>query len=108
MTPALAWTMLVISGLLDVAWAYATKRSDGMTVPGWTALSLILLAAFILLLSNAPRVLPLGSAYVVWTGIGALGSLAMGILLLGESAGAMRILFALITLTGIIGLKAAS
>jgi quaternary ammonium compound-resistance protein SugE len=108
MSPALAWTMLVASGLLDVAWAYATKRSEGMTVPGWTAASLILLAAFILLLSNALRVLPLGSAYVVWTGVGALGSLAAGILLLGEPVGAMRLMFASITLVGIIGLKAAS
>jgi quaternary ammonium compound-resistance protein SugE len=108
MSPALAWTMLVASGLLDVAWAYATKRSEGMSVPGWTAASLILLAAFILLLSNALRVLPLGSAYVVWTGIGALGSFATGILLLGEPVGAMRLLFASITLVGIIGLKAAS
>ena len=108
MSPALAWTMLVASGLLDVAWAYATKRSEGMSVPGWTAASLILLAAFILLLSNALPVLPLGSAYVVWTGIGALGSFATGILLLGEPVGAMRLLFASITLVGIIGLKAAS
>jgi quaternary ammonium compound-resistance protein SugE len=107
-SPALAWTMLVASGLLDVAWAYATKRSEGMTVPGWTAMSLILLAAFILLLSNALRVLPLGSAYVVWTGIGTLGSLATGILLLGEPVGALRLMFASITLVGIIGLKAAS
>ncbi len=106
MSTNLAWLMLVASGLIDVAWAYATKRSEGMTHPGWAILSLALLAAFIALLSAALRVLPLGTAYVVWTGIGALGSLAIGILLLGEPVAAQRIVFALITLVGIIGLKA--
>lgn len=108
MSPATAWIMLAGSGILDVAWAYATKRSDGMTQPTWAVASLILLGAFIYLLSSALRVLPLGTAYVVWTGIGALGSLALGIALLGEPITAARILFALVTLTGIAGLKVAS
>lgn len=103
-----AWTMLAVSGVLDVAWAYATKRSEGMTQPGWALLSLILLGAFILLLSSALRVLPLGTAYVVWTGIGALGSLVVGMFLLGEPVMATRILFALVTLLGIVGLKLSS
>ncbi|MET3663574.1 SMR family transporter [Caulobacter sp. 1776] len=106
MNTSLAWLMLVASGLIDVAWAYATKRSEGMTHLGWSALSLGLLAAFITLLSSALRVLPLGTAYGVWTGIGALGSLAVGIVLLGEPVAAARIVFALITLVGIVGLKA--
>ena len=103
-----AWAMLAVSGVLDIAWAYATKRSEGMTQPGWALLSLILLGAFILLLSSALRVLPLGTAYVVWTGIGALGSLVVGMFLLGEPVMATRILFALVTLLGIVGLKLSS
>lgn len=108
MNPPTAWAMLAASGILDVAWAYATKRSAGMTEPLWAAASLILLAGFICLLSSALRVLPLGTAYAVWTGIGALGSLALGITLLGEPAVATRLLFALVTLIGIIGLKLTS
>ncbi|MET0308796.1 MAG: SMR family transporter [Sphingomonas sp.] len=105
MSPATAWLMLGASGILDVAWAYATKRSEGMTQPGWAVLSLVLLVAFIFLLSSALRVLPLGTAYVVWTGIGALGSLAVGMVLLGEPMVGTRLLFALVTLLGIVGLK---
>jgi len=108
MSRDLAWTMLVGSGLIDVAWAYATKRSAGMSEPGWAILSLVLLATFISLLSAALRTLPLGVAYAVWTGIGALGSLAVGIFFLQEPVHAMRIAFALLTLAGIVGLKLTS
>jgi quaternary ammonium compound-resistance protein SugE len=100
-----AWIMLAVSGVLDVAWAYATKRSEGMTQPGWAILSLVLLGAFIFLLSSALRVLPLGTAYVVWTGIGAIGSLVLGMVLLGEPVIGTRILFALVTLVGIAGIR---
>jgi quaternary ammonium compound-resistance protein SugE len=105
MNTQLAWLQLVASGLIDVAWAYATKRSQGMSQPGWALLSLGLLAAFIILLSSALRTLPLGTAYAVWTGVGALGSLSVGILLLGEPVAAQRIIFAVVTLAGIVGLK---
>ncbi len=108
MSPGAAWIMLAVSGVLDVAWAYATKRSEGMTQPGWALLSLVLLGAFIFLLSSALRILPLGTAYVVWTGIGALGSLVVGMVLLGEPVMGTRILFALVTLLGIAGLKLSS
>lgn len=108
MSPGLAWAMLTVSGVLDVAWAYATKRSEGMTQPGWAILSLVLLGGFIFLLSSALRVLPLGAAYVVWTGIGALGSLVVGMLLLGEPVMGTRILFALVTLVGIVGIRLTS
>jgi len=108
MSQQVAWLMLVGSGLLDVAWAYATKRSAGMSQPGWAILSLALLVAFVTLLSAALRTLPLGVAYAVWTGIGALGSLAVGILVLGEPAHGVRIAFALLTLAGIVGLKLTS
>lgn len=105
MTPAIGWLLLVLSGIADVAWAYATKRADGFTDPVWSAASLVLLALFIGLLTKALQVLPLGTAYAVWTGIGAVGSLAIGIILLGESANAIRLAFAGVTILGIAGLK---
>lgn len=105
MTPAIGWTLLLLSGAADVAWAYATKRSEGFTDPVWSTVSLGLLALFIGLLTKALQVLPLGTAYAVWTGIGAVGSLAVGIMLLGESAHAIRLTFAGVTILGIAGLK---
>jgi quaternary ammonium compound-resistance protein SugE len=99
-----AWLLLFASGLLDVAWAYATKRSDGFTNL-WAVASLVLLALFIALLSKALQVLPLGTAYAVWTGIGAIGAFALGVVAFGERLDAARLLFAAVTLLGIIGLK---
>jgi quaternary ammonium compound-resistance protein SugE len=108
MTQAAGWAMLVASGLVDVAWAYATKRADGFTQPGWAALSLVLLAAFIGLLTKALQVLPLGTAYAVWTGIGAVGAMLVGITLLGEAAQPVRVVFACVTVLGVVGLKLSS
>lgn len=108
MTPPAAWALLVTSGLVDVAWAYATKRSEGFTNLPWAALSLLLLAAFIGLLAKALQVLPLGTAYAVWTGIGAVGAMAVGIVFLGEAVLPSRLLFAGVTLLGIVGLKLSS
>lgn len=108
MTPAIGWVLLVASGLIDVAWAYATKRADGFTHLGWAALSLLLLAAFIGLLGQALRVLPLGTAYAVWTGVGAVGAMTVGIVLLGEGVQPSRMLFAGVTLLGVVGLKLTS
>lgn len=102
---AMAWAMLVASGLIDVAWAYAAKRSAGFTHIGWSAISLLLLAAFIVLLTRALQVLPLGTAYLVWTGIGAVGTLALGAIMFAEPLGGPRLAFAGIVLLGIAGLK---
>jgi quaternary ammonium compound-resistance protein SugE len=88
-----------------VAWAYSVKRSNGFAEPAWVAVSFVLLALFIGLLMKALQVLPLGTAYAVWTGIGAVGSLALGILVLGESGDPLRLTFAAITILGIVGLK---
>ena len=108
MNQSLAWLLLLFSGLTDVAWAYATKRSEGFTDLWWSLASLVLLALFVTSLSKALSILPLGTAYVVWTGIGALGALLVGILLLGEGTAPGRLLFAAVTLVGILGLKATS
>ena len=91
MTPAWAWTALIAAGLLDVAWAIAVKYADGYTRPGWTLLSLGLLAAFVWLLGRSMQVLPLGTAYVVWAGIGAVGTVVLGVILFREPVTPMRL-----------------
>lgn len=107
MSPALAWTALIAAGLLDVAWAVSMKYAEGYTRLGWSILSLTLLAAFVFLLGRALEALPVGTAYAVWTGIGAAGTVAMGIVLFGETLSVARILGILLVLGGIILLKAA-
>ena len=85
-----AWTFLVLSGLADVVWAVATKYSDGFSRPGWTLVSLASLVVFVGLLTQALKVLPLGVAYAVWTGIGAAGSVVAGLMVFGEALSAGR------------------
>ena len=91
MNAGLAWGLLVLAGLLDVAWATAVKQSDGYTRHSWTLVSLLLLASFVYLLGKAVKVLPIGTAYAVWTGIGAAGVTLVGIWFFGESASPTRI-----------------
>ena len=99
MSPSVAWIALVTAGLLDVGWAIAMKYADGYTRLGWSLVSLVLLAAFVVLLGRALQVLEVGIAYTVWTGIGAAGTLIMGVLLFGEAMSAMK-------LAGIAGIAA--
>lgn len=105
MSPGLAWGFLILSGLLDVAWAISLKYAAGYTRPGWSVLSLVLLGAFVWLLGRALAVLPLGTAYAVWTGVGAVGSALLGILLFDEPATASRLGCIALIATGMIGLK---
>lgn len=105
MSPLVAWTLLVISGLLDVAWALSMKQAQGYTRPGWSVLSLVLLGLFVYLLGQTLRVLPVGTAYAVWTGIGAVGTVALGIVLFNEPVTAVRLCSIALVVTGIIGLK---
>jgi quaternary ammonium compound-resistance protein SugE len=81
MSQSIAWTLLIVSSLLDVAWAISVKYADGYTRLGWSLLSFVLLGAFIYLLGRTLEVLPVGTAYAVWTGIGAVGTTILGILL---------------------------
>ncbi|WP_394539474.1 multidrug efflux SMR transporter [Lysobacter enzymogenes] len=85
MSAGTAWIMLVAAGLIDVAWALSMKLSNGYTRPGWTAVSLVALGAFVWLLGRALTALPVGVAYAVWTGIGAAGTVLIGSVLFGES-----------------------
>lgn len=107
MSPSLAWAMLVIAGLLDVGWAIAMKYAEGYTRPGWSVASLVLLAAFVFLLGRALKVLEVGVAYSVWTGIGAAGTFLMGVVLFGESLSAMKLAGIALVLMGIVALKLA-
>src|SRR5882724_10978255 len=105
MSPPLAWIALVTAGLLDVGWAISMKYAEGYTRPGWSIVSLALLAAFVFLLGRALQVLEIGVAYTVWTGIGAVGTLSMGVLLFGETLSPMKIAGIVFVLIGIAALK---
>jgi quaternary ammonium compound-resistance protein SugE len=107
MSPGLAWTALIAAGLLDVGWSISMKLSNGYAKLGWTAASLAFLAAFVFLLGRALSALPLGTAYVVWTGVGAVGTVLGGAWLFGEAITAMRLLGIAVVVTGIILLRVA-
>lgn len=104
----MAWIALFFAGLLEIVWAFAMKQSHGFTrlVP-----SLITLGAMIAsfgLLSMAMRSLPLGTAYMIWTGIGALGAFAVGVAFLGEAISSARLAAAALILSGLVMMKLAS
>ncbi|NEU99437.1 DMT family transporter [Bradyrhizobium uaiense] len=105
MSHSLAWIALVVAGLLDVGWAISMKYAEGYTRLGWTLVSLVLLAAFVFLLGRALQVLGVGVAYTVWTGIGAAGTLAMGVLLFNEALNPMKVAGIAFVLIGIAALK---
>jgi quaternary ammonium compound-resistance protein SugE len=107
MTQGMAWILLMISGLLDVAWAVSMKYADGYTRPGWNILSLLLLGAFVYLLGRVLEVLPVGTAYAVWTGIGAAGTVLLGVMLFGESMNLIRLGGVTLIVVGIVALKLA-
>jgi quaternary ammonium compound-resistance protein SugE len=86
-----AWILLWLAGLLEIVWALALKASEGFTRLWPSLLTAVAMAASVVLLGLALRSLPVGTAYAVWTGIGAVGTAAFGMLVLGEPATAMRI-----------------
>lgn len=102
------WVFLVLAGLLEIIWAFAMKQSHGFTRLVPSVVTLVTMAASFALLSLAMRVLPLGTAYAIWTGIGALGAFVVGILILGEPASAPRIAAAGLILSGIALMKLSS
>ncbi|MBN8813244.1 MULTISPECIES: multidrug efflux SMR transporter [Sphingomonas] len=104
----MAWILLFFAGLLEIVWAFAMKQSHGFTRL-WPSVTTIgaMLGSFGLL-ALAMRSLPLGTAYMVWTGIGAIGAFALGVLVLGESAGALRLAAAAMILGGLVLMKLAS
>ena len=104
----MAWVSLLFAGLFEIVWAWAMKASDGFTKPWAVVLMLAKMGLSFALLAHAMRVLPLGTAYAIWTGIGALGAFVVGILILGEPATALRILAAVLILSGIVLMKLAT
>jgi len=104
----MAWIILFIAGILEVVWAFAMKQSEGFTRLWPSVLTLGAMAISFALLSWSMRTLPLGTAYAVWTGIGAIGAFAVGIVFLGESANPMRVAAAIMIGGGILLMKLSS
>lgn len=101
----MAWVILVLAGILEICWAVGLKYSDGFTRL-WPAVATVFaMVASLALLGVAVKTLPLGTAYAVWTGIGTVGTVFVGILLFGEAASLLRLLCVSLILFGIIGLK---
>lgn len=105
MTVTQGWIYLIVSGFIDVAWALAMKKANGFTQPEWSLVSLVLLGTFVYLLTKALQVLPVGTAYAVWTGIGAAGTVIAGIVFFSEPANPVRLFFILVVVIGIVGLQ---
>jgi quaternary ammonium compound-resistance protein SugE len=104
----LAWIVLVVAGLLEIVWAFYMKKSEGFSLLVPSLITLVAMIASFGLLSYAMRTLPLGTAYTIWTGIGAVGAFVVGILVLGETANAMRIAAAVLIVAGIVLMKLSS
>jgi quaternary ammonium compound-resistance protein SugE len=100
-----AWIMLGLAGLFEVAWAIGLKYADGFTRPLASALTIAAMIASMYLLALAARTLPIGTAYAVWTGIGAVGAALLGMMLFGESANPVRLGCIALIVAGIAGLK---
>ena len=99
------WFLLVIAGLLEAGWAIGLKLSEGFTRPWISVITVVAIAASMLLLGIAVRGLPIGTAYAIWVGIGSLGAALLGIFLLGEPASIGRWFFLALLLVAIVGLK---
>jgi quaternary ammonium compound-resistance protein SugE len=108
METVVAWIVLIIAGLFEVVWASAMKHSDGFTRFWPSVVTVGAMLASFGLLAWAMRALPLGTAYVVWTGIGAIGAFLVGIMFFGESIGALRIVAAILIVSGMVLMKASS
>lgn len=101
----MAWIYLFIAGIFEVVWAMGLKYSSGFTRLIPSIITVVGMAVSVYLLSLAARDLPIGTAYAVWTGIGAAGAVLLGIILLGEPRSALRLFFVALILAGIIGLR---
>jgi quaternary ammonium compound-resistance protein SugE len=101
----MAWAILVGAGLLEIVWAIALKQTDGFTRFWPSAIGVTAAIVSFVLLATALKTLPVGTAYAVWVGVGALGVALAGIVALGESASPLRLAFLVLILIGIVGLK---
>ena len=103
----MSWILLVVAGLLEVAWASVLPSTHGLTRPAPTVAFMVLLAGSMLALARAAQTIPLGTAYSVWVGIGAIGTVVLGIVLFAEPASATRLISVGLIVAGIVGLKLA-
>ncbi|HET8940056.1 MAG TPA: multidrug efflux SMR transporter [Polyangiales bacterium] len=101
----MAWIALVVAGVLEICWAVGLKYSEGFTRPGPSVFVAVSLAASMYLLAVATRQIPLGTAYAIWVGIGALGTAIAGICLLGEPVTPTRVFCLLLLTAALVGLK---
>lgn len=101
----MAWMYLVVAGILEIVWAYTMKQSEGFTRITPTIVTIITMIGSFGLLSVAMRTLPLGTAYTIWTGIGAVGAFLVGIFVLGETVSAMRVTAAVLIVAGLVMMK---
>jgi quaternary ammonium compound-resistance protein SugE len=102
------WLLLFVAGLLEIVWAYTMKLSQGFTRPGPAVVSLFAMVASVVLPAASMKTLPLGTAYVVWTGIGAVGAFVIGIAVLGEALTAARMVAAGLIVVGLVLMRLAT
>ena len=104
----MAWIYLFFAGLLEIVWAFSMKQSEGFTRLGPSVVTIVAMIASFALLSLSMKSLPLGTAYTIWTGIGAVGAFVVGIAVLGEQASAMRMVAAVLIVSGLVLMKISS
>ena len=104
----MAWISLAIAGIFEVVWAVSMKQSHGFTRLVPSVITLVGMIASVVLLSLSMRTIPLGTAYTVWTGIGAVGAFAVGIAILGEQLNFMRMCAAVLIVSGLLLMKLSS
>jgi quaternary ammonium compound-resistance protein SugE len=108
MEDRMSWLLLFAAGMLEIVWAYAMKQSHGFSRLGPSVVTIAGMIASFGLLSAAMRSLPLGSAYTIWTGIGAIGAFLIGITMLGETTSPLRIAAAVLIVSGLVLMKLSS
>lgn len=104
----MAWAILILAGVFEIIWAYSMKMSEGFTRLTPSVITVVFMILSVVLLSISMKTLPLGTAYTVWTGIGAIGSFLVGILFLHEPIGAMRMIAAVLIVSGLVLMKISS
>ena len=108
MNVKMAWAILILAGVFEVIWAYSMKMSEGFTRLTPSVVTIIFMILSVVLLSMSMRTLPLGTAYTIWTGIGAIGSFVVGIIILNEPITAMRMIAAILIVSGLVLMKLSS
>src|SRR5690606_13887587 len=104
----MAWIILFLAGLLEIGWAVGLKYTDGFTRLGPTVITILFMIVSMFLLGLSIRTLPVGTAYAIWTGIGTVGTVTLGIMLFNEPATVVRLACIALIVAGIVGLKLAS